>query len=83
MKIPKDKIMHFGVCFIAALVVSFGTWFVGYWGSIMSGGLFALGLGIGKEYGDSKAAGNRWERGDIVADCLGIGCALLVRLPFK
>lgn len=75
--------MHFGVCFIAALVVSFDTWFLDKVGSVCTGVAFALGLGLGKEYGDSKASGNRWEWADILADCLGIACAVLVRILFK
>jgi uncharacterized protein YfiM (DUF2279 family) len=36
------------------------------------GAFFALGLGLGKEYGDSKASGNKWDWWDIVADVVGI-----------
>lgn len=55
-KICKDKWKHFGVCLIAALI---STW-------------FAIGLGIGKEYGDSKAKGNKWDWWDILADGIGV-----------
>ena len=77
MSIGKDKFLHAGVCFIATLLVSIATFLLGQAGSIISGSLFALGLGLGKEYGDSKAKGNKWDWLDIVADCVGIGLAVL------
>lgn len=60
MTIGKDKLEHFAVCLIPALV------FGGY------GVILSTGLAIGKEYGDSKAIGNKWDWLDIVADALGI-----------
>ena len=65
MKIQKDKKLHFAVNFICSIV-----------GGIY-GILLGLGLSFGKEYGDSKAVGNRWDWYDIIADCLGLiigGC---------
>ena len=83
----KDKFLHFGVCFVAALVVMFGTWFLDKTGKICTGVAFALGLGLGKEYGDKVAAGKAWNWKDsvrdLVADILGIACAVLVRILFK
>ena len=70
--IPWDKFLHCSVCAGATLIVALGTFFMGKWYSIIAGGLFALGLGLGKEYGDSKASGNKWSWGDVVADCIGI-----------
>lgn len=55
-KIGKDKWLHFEVCLIAAII---NPW-------------FAAGLAIGKEYGDSKASGNKWDWWDILADACGI-----------
>ena len=54
------------------------VFFLGEVGSIVSGACFALGLGFGKEYGDSKATGNKWDWKDIVADLAGIAFAVLV-----
>ena len=51
----KDKILHFLVCFVAAIFSP----------------LFSLGLALGKEYGDSKAPGNHWCWWDILADAIG------------
>jgi hypothetical protein len=48
----KDKIFHFLVCLVASLGVGMINPF--------AGAMFAAGLGIGKEYGDSKATGNHW-----------------------
>ena len=70
--IPEDKFLHTIVCAGATFLVALGTFFMGKWNSIICGGLFALGLGLGKEYGDSKATGNTWSWEDIVADCIGI-----------
>lgn len=39
--------------------------------AILSGFISGLCLGIGKEYGDSKAQGNEWSWGDIVYDIIG------------
>lgn len=54
--IGTDKKLHFGVCLIAAIV---SPW-------------LAVGLAIGKEYGDSKSPNNKWDWWDILAD--GAGC---------
>ena len=52
----KDKILHFLVCFLAAIFAP----------------LFSLGLALGKEYGDSRARGNHWCWWDILADAIGL-----------
>lgn len=57
--IQKDKILHFVVNFFFALLGTYGV-------------SFGLGASLGKEYGDSKAFGNKWDWYDIVADCLGL-----------
>ena len=80
MKIGKDKILHAGACFFATILVSVSMFFLGKTGSILCGSWFALGLGLGKEYGDSKAKGNKWDWWDIVADVVGIGLAVLFLL---
>lgn len=59
-----DKLYHFGVCLIASFLVGVVNPF--------AGATFAAGLGLGKEYGDSKAKGNRWDWLDIVADAFGM-----------
>ena len=66
-----DKLYHFVACFMATIVV-------GVIIGVSSGVLFALGLAIGKEYGDHKAKGNHWCWYDILADVLGIIAAGLI-----
>ena len=62
--IGKDKWLHFAVCTVT---------------SIIDTG-FAIGLAIGKEYGDSKAAGNKWDWMDILADAAGIVLGTAIRI---
>ena len=76
LHIPTDKFLHFCACCGATIVVSACTFFLGKTSSIFCGGLFALGLGLGKEYGDSKSPGNKWDWWDIVADLIGIACGI-------
>ena len=77
MKIGTDKILHAVVCFFATAVVGCACFWLGEAGSILCGVFFALGLGIGKEYGDSKASGNKWDWFDILADVVGIVVAVI------
>jgi len=65
MKLQKDKILHFAACLIPSLAGLYGA-------------SFAAGLAIGKEYGDSKAAGNAWSWSDLLSDGLGILTGLLI-----
>ena len=60
MKIQKDKKLHFAVNFACSVI-----------GGIY-GILFGLGASLGKEYGDSKAVGNKWDWYDIIADIDGL-----------
>lgn len=82
-RIETDKLLHFGVSAAAAFIVSLLTSFTGFWTAALCGSLFTLGLGLGKEYGDSKASGNHWDWWDIFADVLGmatgVGIVLLGR----
>ena len=80
MQIGKDKIMHAIVCFFATAIGGIATFWLGEVASLFCGGLFALGLGLGKEYGDSKASGNKWDWWDIVADIVGIAIAVVILL---
>lgn len=52
----KDKQLHMLVCFLAAIISP----------------MLAIGLAIGKEYGDSKSPTNRWDWMDILADTIGL-----------
>lgn len=86
MRIPEDKFLHAFVSIVATLMCSIGFIFLRYY-CIIVGGMFTLGLGLGKEYGDKNATGNHWCWWDILADVIGIliGCGLafiLVRIRY-
>lgn len=55
-KLGKDKLKHFLVCFVIAVISP----------------LVALGAAMGKEYGDSNALGNHWCWWDVMYDAIGI-----------
>ena len=63
----KDKLLHFLCSLLASLV---DPW-------------LAVGLGIGKEYGDSKSPVNKWDWLDILADGLGIAVGVGMALGVK
>lgn len=72
MKITKDKYLHFTCCMLIALIVTsilglMSNWYVG----VLAGLSTAIGTGVGKEYGDCKAPGNKWDWKDILADFVG------------
>lgn len=69
-----DKVKHFVVCFIVTLTVSF-------YNDCLAVGL-ATGLGLGKEVGDYYNPNSKFSIGDLVADGLGIGFALLTKFIF-
>lgn len=80
LKIPKDKILHASVCLAASLGVFLATWpiFDDFAASLFSGEAFALGLALGKEYGDRENPSNKWSWGDIAADLVGMAlCAAI------
>ncbi|WP_289744560.1 hypothetical protein [uncultured Duncaniella sp.] len=80
MKIRQDHIKHFGVCLAVALSASsIEAGFGASYGQSLVAGIIAGGaIGVGKEYGDKCAPGNKWDRSDIAADMAGavIGSAL-------
>lgn len=73
MKIQQDHIKHFGVCLIIAFIASsieagFGA---SYYQAAIAGIIAGGAIGVGKEYGDHCAPGNKWNWSDIVADMTG------------
>ena len=84
MKIAKDKWLHFGVCTLIALIVGVLIGLINIYAGALAGLASALSAGIAKEYGDSKAHGNCWSWGDILADVIGAivgaGIALLLMI---
>ncbi len=55
MKLEKDKVLHFAVCLVLAVI---HPW-------------LAVGAALGKEYGDKGAPGNHWCWWDLLADGAG------------
>ena len=68
-KTHKDKVYHFLVNLALGLVC--------IWDYGLGIGL-GVGASLGKEYGDSKASGNKWDWWDILADALGLGVGVLL-----
>lgn len=73
MKIQQDKIKHFTVCLILAFIASTIEAVCGasYVHSMMAGTIAGAAIGVGKEYGDKCAPGNKWDWYDIAADMAG------------
>ena len=61
--IAKDKLLHFTLSAVISFAMSLA--------SPIAGVSFTLGKGLGKEYGDSKAVGNKWDWFDILATGAG------------
>ena len=79
--VEKDKILHSLVC-LAATLAGFCYMRIinDFWPSLTASWLLPMGLGFGKEYGDSKASGNHWDWWDIVADAAGVAIGMTVIL---
>lgn len=73
MKIVNDKIKHLLACasvsFTASTIVSVcGAEYHNAW---LAGFFAGIAIGVGKEYGDHCAPGNKWDWQDIWVDALG------------
>jgi len=72
--LAEDKVKHFFVNAVVVISVTLMLLGLGfepipaYTASVF----LAAGLSIGKEYGDSRAVGNKWDWWDICYDILGI-----------
>ena len=78
MKIATDKVKHFLACAaisFTASTVEFGAEYHNAW---IAGFIAGMAIGVGKEYGESCAHGNKWDWSDIGADVVGsiIGATL-------
>ena len=84
MTIDRDHWKHFWICAIATLG-SFGymATFFDFSPAFWSSWLLPMGLGFGKEYGDSQASGNKWDWTDIGADIAGTVAAMAFILLLK
>lgn len=62
----KDKLLHFAVCLITGIFSP----------------MLAVGLALGKEYGDKQSSNNEWCWYDMLANGLGIATALLFKYVY-
>ena len=82
--IQKDKFQHAGICFLVSLTTVLAMRLSGgtLLSSALAGLMTSMAIGVGKEYGDMKAIGNRWDWQDIAADAIGgaigVACAALI-----
>ncbi len=85
MKIQRDKIKHFSVCFIVAFIASSIEALCGasYVQSILAGTIAGGAIGVGKEYGDRCSPGNKWDWNDIMADMTGAVVGSLIGSLFS
>lgn len=80
MRINQDHYKHFGVCLAvafsaASIEAGCGATLIQ---SFVAGMIAGGAIGVGKEYGDKCAPGNKWDWSDISADMVGsvIGAAV-------
>ena len=68
-----DKIKHFGACMAVSATAAAieGGGGATPLQAAAAGFMAGMAIGVGKEYGDSCAPGNRWSWGDIAADAAG------------
>lgn len=73
MKVQMDKIKHFAVCLLVAATAAIieSVCDAAYSQAFLAGMIAGITIGVGKEYGDKCAIGNRWDWSDIAADALG------------
>lgn len=71
MKIANDKIKHFTACAVVSFTASAIEFNAEYHNAWIAGFIAGMAIGVGKEYGDKCAIGNKWDWSDIGADALG------------
>jgi len=72
--IAEDKVKHFLVNAVVVISVTLMLLGLGFENiSAYTASVFlAIGLSVGKEYGDSRVVGNKWDWWDIYYDAIGI-----------
>lgn len=73
MKIQRDKIFHFAACAMTALLIAVVIVLLSkdLLCAVVAGLYSGIAIGVGKEYGDFKAVGNKWDWYDLLADIIG------------
>lgn len=67
-----DKLLHFISCLVVSACAACFNGLCGViWVGIINSFACGFAIGVGKEYGDSKAKGNKWDWKDIIADAIG------------
>jgi len=70
-----DKVLHFGVCFLVNMVISFAMP-----SQAVTGIGFSVGLSLGKEYGDYNNLYSNGYAYDLLADGVGISVGVATGL---
>ena len=81
-----DYMLHYGVCFLSTSIIGIVSFlvvnhFLGYVPGVVAslfGAVFALGLSLGKEFGDKNNPNSGWSWGDLVADLAGALTGLVI-----
>lgn len=83
MRLGRDKLLHLSLCAAIAVAVMLVMRLTAtpLRGSSVAALLAAMCAGVGKEYGDMCADGNRWDWGDVCADFIGTLIGTLVAMP--
>lgn len=84
--VRSDYILHFGVCSLSTSIIGLTSFlvvnhFLGYIPALVAslfGAVFALGLSLGKEFGDKNNPNSAWSWGDLVADLAGALTGLVI-----
>lgn len=78
LKLKFEDVLHIIACMLCAFVVSaiIAHTTITSTPAIVGGWLAGMFLGVGKEFGDSRASGNAWSWRDFLFDVLGssVGC---------
>lgn len=83
-KFGRDKLFHFGICFVISLIVGLVMIpITNLFGVIFSSLVSGSGAALAKEYGDKCSPTNKWDWKDVIADYLGIGLALIILIVLK
>lgn len=83
MRIAKDKLVHFSVCAMVAVIgmIFFRIMLFTLIEASVSALMLGIAIGVGKECGDHFSPTNKWDWWDILADTIGTISGVLVAMP--